>query len=89
MSVSVLLSGRLYLRGYGQGRRNGLPGWFELDIDGEETVEGIIEAMGVPSDEVTMTMLNGKKCEREASVKDGDRVILIPSDVAALGVTCV
>ncbi|HEY75559.1 MAG TPA: hypothetical protein G4O00_05175 [Thermoflexia bacterium] len=84
MAVKVLLSGRLYVRGYGQDKKNGLPGWFELDLQGGETVQEVIEAMGVPSDEVSITMVNGKECKREASVRDGDRVILIPPDVAAL-----
>lgn len=84
MTVNVLLSGRLYTKGYGQGKKNGLPGWFELELQGGETVQEIIETMGVPSEEVSMTMVNGKECGRGVSVRDGDRVILIPPDVAAL-----
>jgi len=84
MTVNVLLSGRLYIKGYGQDKKNGSPGWFELELQGGETVQEIIETMGVPSEEVSMTMVNGKECGRGASVRDGDRVILIPPDVAAL-----
>ena len=40
--------------------------------------------MGVPSRKVAMTMLNGRNCERGTTLKAGDRVILIPADVAAL-----
>jgi hypothetical protein len=40
--------------------------------------------MGVPSDKVIMTMINGRKCEVGTRVKPDDRVILIPQDVAAL-----
>ncbi len=84
MTVDVLLSGRLYLQGYGRGKKANAPGWFELRMDGGKTVEEAIQAMGVPADEVAMTMLNGRKCEVGARLKPGDRVILIPSDVAAL-----
>jgi hypothetical protein len=31
-----------------------------------------------------MTMLNGRKCQQASPVRSGDRVILIPSDVAML-----
>ncbi len=55
-----------------------------MDLQGEETVEEIVQAMDVPPDEVAMTMLNGKRCGLETSVRDGDRVILVPPDVAAL-----
>ena len=84
MSVQVLLSGRLYVQGYGQGKRNGAPDWFELDLNGKRTVEEVIEVMDVPPDEVSMTMINGKECGRGTRVKDGDRIILIPPDVAAI-----
>ncbi len=84
MTVHVLLSGRLYIQGYGQGMKNGAPGWFALELQGGGTVQAVIEAMGVPPDEVSMTMVNGRECGRGVSVKDGDRVILIPPDVAAL-----
>ena len=40
--------------------------------------------MNVPPAKVTMTMLNGRKCQITDRVKPEDRVILIPSDVALL-----
>ena len=84
MTVNVLLSGRLRLDGYGQGRPRSGDGTFELSLREGGTVRDVIRRMGVPPDRVTMTMLNGRKCKTGSGVKTGDRVILIPSDVAAL-----
>lgn len=84
MSISVLLSGRLYLKGYGNGKKAIAPAWFALEVEEGQTVEGVIQAMEVPPEEVALAMVNGKKCGREMEVRDGDRVALLPSDVAAL-----
>ena len=84
MTVNVLLSGRLRLDGYGRGRPRSGDGTFELSLGEGGTVRVVICRMGVPPDRVTMTMLNGRKCQQESGVQSGDRVILIPSDVAML-----
>jgi hypothetical protein len=84
MTVNVLLSGRLKLDGYGQGHPLSGDGTFELSLGRGSTVQDVIQGMGVPTDRVTMTMLNGRKCRAGSGLKSGDRVILIPSDVAAL-----
>jgi hypothetical protein len=84
MTINVLLSGRLRLAGYGQGYPSNGDGTFLLDLPGKSTVEDVIRGMKVPTTEVTMTMLNGRKCGSAESVQPGDRVILIPSDVACL-----
>ncbi len=84
MNINVLLSGRLKLDGYGQGKSENDDGSFRLALPEGSTVQQVIQGMGVPADKVTMTMLNGRKCEVGARVKSGDRVILIPQDVAAL-----
>jgi hypothetical protein len=84
MTVNVLLSGRLRLDGYGQGQPLGSDGTYQLSLGQESTVQDVIYGMGVPTDRVTMTMLNGRKCRTASGVSHGDRVILIPSDVAAL-----
>jgi len=84
MTVNVLLSGRLYLQGYGRGKKAHAPGWFELRMADGGTVEQAIQTMEVPAEEVAVTMLNSRRCERGASLKAGDRLILIPADVAAL-----
>jgi hypothetical protein len=84
MTVNVLLSGRLKLDGYGQGHPMDDDGTFRLPLGEASTVQEAIQGMGVPSDRVAMTMLNGRKCQVGTGLKPGDRVILIPSDVAAL-----
>jgi hypothetical protein len=84
MSVNVLLSGRLKLDRYGQDHPMNEDSTFRLALREGSTVQDVIGGMGIPSDRVTMTMLNGCKCQAEVSLKSGDRVILIPQDVAAL-----
>ena len=84
MTVNVLLSGRLKLDGYGQGHCLSDDGTFQLELGRNSTVKDVIRGMGVPIDRVTMTMLNGRKCQQGEDVKPGDRVILIPQDVAML-----
>jgi hypothetical protein len=84
MTVNVLLSGRLKLDGYGQGHPLGDDGTFRLDLQEGSTVQDVMNQMGVPSHLVAMTMLNARKCKPGSDLKLGDRVILIPPDVAAL-----
>ena len=84
MTINVLLSGRLKLDGYGKGKPTNGDGTFQLALREGSTVRQVIRGMGVPSSKVAMTMINGRKCEVEVGVKAGDRVILIPDDVAAL-----
>ena len=84
MTVNVLLSGRLKLDGFGQGHPLSSDGTFQLSLGQGSTVQDVIRGMGVPPDQVTMTMSNGRKCQDRLAVKSGDRVILIPPDVAAL-----
>ena len=84
MTVNVLLSGRLRLDGYGQGHTLGDDGTFRLDLQEGSTVQDVMRQMGVPSHKVAMTMLNACQCEPGSGLKLGDRVILIPPDVAAL-----
>ncbi len=84
MTVNVLLSGRLRLDGYGQEHPQSGDGTFEISLGEGGTVRDVIRGMGVPPDRVTMTMLNGRKCQQGLPLKSGDRVILIPGDVAAL-----
>ena len=84
MTVNVLLSGRLRLDGYGQKHFMCDDGTVRLSLGQGSTVLDVIRGMGVPPDRVTMTMSNGRKCRDHLAVKSGDRVILIPPDVAAL-----
>ncbi len=82
--VNVLLSGRLQLDGYGRGKPTNADGTIRLGLDDGSTVREVIKKMGVPTDRVALTMINGRQCPVGDSVKPDDRVILIPSDVAVL-----
>lgn len=84
MTVNVLLSGRLKLDGYGQHHPANGDGTLRLGLGDGSTVSEVIRDMAVPSSQVAMTMINGRKCRIEEKLKSGDRVILIPPDVAAL-----
>ena len=84
MNVNVLLSGRLRLDGYGQGKPENRDRTYRLALLDGSTVKDVIRGMDIPLDKVTMTMVNARKCDVTASVKPEDRVILIPSDVALL-----
>ena len=84
MTVNVLLSGKLKLDGYGQGHPMSDDGTFRLSLGEGSSVGDVIRGMGVPKDRVSMTMLNGRHCQVGAGIKSGDRVALVPPDVAAL-----
>jgi hypothetical protein len=84
MNINVLLSGRLRLDGYGKGKPDNGDGTFQLTLRRGSTVREVIEDLDIPLEKVTMTMLNARKCDIAAPVKQDDRVILIPSDVALL-----
>ena len=84
ITVNVLLSGRLKLDGYGRGKPENGDSTFSLTLPEKSMVQQTIAGMGIPSSQVAMTMLNGRSCERETRLKTGDRVVLIPDDVAAL-----
>jgi hypothetical protein len=57
---------------------------YRLPLPKGSTVQEVIQGMNVPSAKVTMTMVNGRKCDVTAPVRPDDRIILIPSDVALL-----
>lgn len=63
MTVNVLLSGRFKLDGYGQGHSTSKEGTFRLSLGRGSTVREVIQGMGVPTEQVAMTMLNGHKCQ--------------------------
>jgi Mut7-C ubiquitin len=84
MTINVLLSGRLQLDGYGRGKPTNADGTIRLGLDDGSTIREVIKKMGVPTDRVALTMVNGRQCPVGNRVKADDRVILIPSDVAVL-----
>ena len=84
MTVDVLLSGRLQVDGYGKGHPRRGDGTIRLSLGTGSTVRDLIEGIGVPLDRVSMTMRNARRCKLQAGLRSGDRVILIPPDVAAM-----
>ena len=65
MTVSILLSGRLKIDGYGQGHPMNDDSTFRLALREGSTVRDVISGMGVPSERVTMTMINGRSCRAD------------------------
>jgi len=84
VTVNVLLSGRLRVDGYGRGRPTNADGTIRLGVDQGSTVQEVIKRMGMPTDRVAMAMVNGHRCPVGSRVRSGDRVLLIPADVAAV-----
>jgi len=84
MPVDVLLSGKLRIDGYGRGHASREDGTVRLWLRRRSTVAHLIQDLGVPPQRVVMTMINGRQCAATATLKPGDRVILIPEDVAML-----
>jgi len=66
MTISVLLSRILKLDGYGQGHPSNGDGTYVPGLPQKSTVHDVMQGRGVPLAEVTMTMLNGRKCESVA-----------------------
>lgn len=83
-TINVLLSGRLKIDGFGQGRSVARDGTFPLSLREGSTVRQAVKALNIPVGRVTLTMLNGRQCPVNTPLSAGDRVILIPQDVAAL-----
>lgn len=84
MNVNVLLSGRLRIDGFGKGKPENGDGTYRLALPEGSTVGEVIRGMNVPPERVAMTMVNARKSMGTTPLKAGDRVILIPSDVALL-----
>jgi hypothetical protein len=73
MSINVLLSGRLKLDGYGRGKPENGDGTFPLTLRENSTVREFTQGMGVSLDRVTMTMINDRRYQVEASLKSGHK----------------
>jgi molybdopterin converting factor small subunit len=74
MSVHVKLSATL---------RDHVPGYvpaegLRVDVRPGETVAGLARALGLPSDQLKIIMLNGIHANPDALVTDGDRVAFFP-----------
>jgi molybdopterin converting factor small subunit len=84
LAINVLLSGRLKLDGYARGHLEDGDGTVRLSLAEGSGVWDVVERLGVPADRVAMIMVNGHQCSTGTALRSGDRVILIPPDVAAL-----
>ncbi len=47
-------------------------------IDEGETIQSLIEKLGLPEKEVTLMFINSLRSDRDSVIKDGDRVGLFP-----------
>lgn len=84
MAIDVLLSGRLKLDGYGRGLPRSGDGTVRVLLAEGGTVRDVIHRLSVPVDRVAMIMVNARQNPPTMVLHTGDRVILIPADVAAL-----
>lgn len=49
-----------------------------LCIEGADTVQTLVEKLGVPVNEVKNVMVNGRRRDLDFKLSDGDRVALFP-----------
>lgn len=49
-----------------------------LYIEGADTVQTLVEKLGVPVNEVKNVMVNGRRRDLDFKLSDGDRVALFP-----------
>jgi molybdopterin converting factor small subunit len=57
---------------------------FRASLAEAGTVRKVAQSLGVPADRVAMFVVNVQQCPPGTALHEGDRVILIPADVAAL-----
>ena len=50
-----------------------------LDIEAGMKASELAEKIGLPLQDIKITMLNGKRVELEATIADGDRVAFFPA----------
>lgn len=50
-----------------------------MEFPAGTTVEEIIRAVGVPLDEVGVTMINSRHCELQQAVAEGDQLAIFPA----------
>jgi len=51
----------------------------QMEFSADTTVEDIILALGVPLDEVGVTMINSRHCELKQVPQEGDQVAIFPA----------
>jgi hypothetical protein len=83
MKVNVILWETLAQANYGSGCPKGDDGALQVALDPGARVQDVIERLGVPSGQVALIRINGHKGRLEANVRAGDRIDLIPQEVAS------
>ena len=83
-TIRVRLFGRLNLEGCGRGRQAAGDGTFPLALRDGSTVRDVMEYARVPAARVGMTLVNARICAADTPLTSGDRVVLVPQDLAAL-----
>ncbi|MFO7785497.1 MAG: MoaD/ThiS family protein [Thermodesulfobacteriota bacterium] len=53
-------------------------GPFDVELDGDMTVAGLLERLGVPAETVKLVFVNGVHATGETPLEDGDRVGVFP-----------
>lgn len=84
ITVNVLLSGRLKLKGYGVDLPKNPDGTLVVTVEEGSGLADVVRGAGVPQEEVALTMVNGRTCRNGVVLRSGDRVVLAPADVACL-----
>lgn len=50
----------------------------DFPIEEGETIQSLIEKLGLPEKDVTLMFINSLRSDRDSEIKDGDRVGLFP-----------
>lgn len=67
---------RVFVQAQGQ-LKHRRPGPFTLELPAGATVRMMVEATGIPWDEVGLVAVNGRQAPDEAVLRDGDRIMLM------------
>ena len=82
MALEVRLYGKL--RRFAAQKEVSSDSFIMVEVPAGETVEGVLERIGVAREEVSNVFLNGRLAGLEQQVKDGDRLGLFPPDMSLL-----
>ncbi|HLB11810.1 MAG TPA: MoaD/ThiS family protein [Dehalococcoidia bacterium] len=82
MALEVRLYGKL--RRFAAKKEVSSDSLIMVELPDVETVQGVLERIGVAREEVSNVFLNGRLAGLEQQVKDGDRLGLFPPDMSLL-----
>ena len=84
-TISVYVSSRLSLQRFGWGRPIACDGNQSLTVKEGSTLREAIDRVGIPADQLAIPTINGHRpCSLDTRLTSGDRLILIPSNLAVL-----